>query len=118
VRVSVSIRDVLRAERIAERELARLADDALAICQEAAGLELASKSYQNRTGVLAGGTEAVMVGRSADGFTVVLKQGAFYGVYVQARGYSDFEQWAAYAGVGIDNRVKAIGRRLSRLSRL
>lgn len=114
MRVDVDISEVLATEALAGRLLGGLPDDVLSICQEAADLELASKSYQRRTGTLEDGTEATMATRTEAGFTVVLRQGAFYGVYVQALGYSDFEQWATYAGVGVDNRVKAIGRRLSR----
>lgn len=115
MQVRVNIRSVLRAEARAEQLLGGLADDALAIAEEAAGLELSSKTYQRRTGTLEDGTEAVMASRSEDGWTVVLKQGAFYGVYVQARGFSDFEQWAAYAGVGINNRVVKVGQALARV---
>lgn len=114
MQVSVNITSVLRAERLAKRLLGGLADEVLAIAGEAADLELASKSYQRRTGTLEDGTEALMSSRSADGFTVVLQVGAFYGVYVQALGYSDFDQWGAYAGVGIDNAVRGAGAKLSR----
>ncbi len=112
MRVRLKLGPVRRLTRRAEREFARLGPDCARIAEEAADLEKATKTYQRRTGTLEDGTEATFT-PEAGGWTIVLKQGAFYGVYVQALGYSEFEDWAVYAGVGIDNRIKAGERRLS-----
>jgi hypothetical protein len=111
--VTIDISGVQRLTRLAEQEFDDLGQDVDAIAQEAAQQELATKRYQRRTGDLEDGTEATFQ-RESGGWTVVLKQGMFYGVFVQALGYSDFEQIAEAAQSAIEGRIRAGERRLER----
>lgn len=68
--------------------------------------ELATKTYQNRTGKLAGGTEARLYTYSSDSFKIEVQQGAEYGRFVQARGYSKFDSLVRVAEARIDKLVQ------------
>lgn len=72
------------------KRIEKLPFQALAIAKNAGKREQRESTYRNRTGVLRGDTGAELYGGHL-GFRIRLHQGAFYGVFVQARGYSDFE---------------------------
>jgi hypothetical protein len=87
--VRVDFSDADRKWREEYERIRTLPFRALRAGKNAARLERRSSTYQNRTGQLRGGTEAQLNGGHL-GFTVYVMQGAFYGVFVQARGFSDF----------------------------
>lgn len=64
---------------------------ALRLAKDAAQRERTSSTYQNRTGLLRGETGAELKGGHL-GFRIYLHQGAPYGVFVQARGFSHFTE--------------------------
>lgn len=87
--ITVDFSDAERKWREEYENIRTMPFRALRAGKNAARLEQRSSTYQNRTGQLRGGTEAQLNGGHL-GFTVYVMQGAFYGVFVQARGFSDF----------------------------
>lgn len=78
--------------RAASANLVRLARSVFALLTQATQEELSTKSYQNRTNTLAGGTRSFVNYITSDGWLMTIQQGAEYGKYVQGRGYSRFTE--------------------------
>jgi hypothetical protein len=70
----------------------------LRVAQRAAGAELATKRYRNRTGDLAESTAAELVVNTSELVVVSVSMGEHYASYVVGRGFSDFHQ---HAGIGL-----------------
>jgi hypothetical protein len=88
--------------------LDKLMPKALKIAEAAAAEELATKTYQDRTRRLRENTKATLEG-TPDNWTIHLDMGAaevMYGVYVQARGFSNFDQIAIGAAMDIDALIR------------
>ena len=107
--VEIDTSGLRRAGRDFERQLAALGRDVLAVCQDAAEQEKTTSTYQNRTGVLRGKTAAVASSMSRNGWVIVLRMGAFYGVFVQLRGFSDFTEIGNATIRKVDALVKSYG---------
>lgn len=78
----------------------RVGQRGLRLVEQGAQELRATDSYQNRTGNLRGGTQAILVEDGATTITVSLEMDEHYASYVIARGYSNFwavarqvEQW-------------------------
>ena len=72
----------------------------LRVAQRAAGDELATKRYKNRTGDLATSTAAELVVNTSELVVVTVSMGEEYASYVIGRGFSDFHQHAGISLVG------------------
>jgi len=98
-------------------DLDSIESEAMAIAEAAAAEELATKTYQDRTTNLRKATTAKKLSNSRDGWLVELAMGSasvLYGIFVQARGFSNFTQIGIIAGMDIDAMIRRITSRAGR----
>jgi len=99
------------------RDLDSIESHALAIAESAAAEELATKTYQDRTTNLRKATTAKKLQSSRDGWLIELAMGSadvLYGIFVQARGFSNFTQIGIIAGMDIDAMIRRVTGRAGR----
>lgn len=113
MKVRVNHKSIYAATKTAEEEFAKLHDYMLEIATFGADYLKDTDPYQDRTGNLRAGTQALLVSEAPE-IRVELEMDTEYASYVVGLGYSNFDEAADKVEREIGKAITGIGRRITR----